>query len=212
MSLLSEDSKNNKFKENNKINSNPNKENLTLLPYYFKSNSTSEDPSFPLLNLEERNTSNGGWISEKNCKYPQKIIAKFNKLVDIKQINIIINETKIPKTIQFINCIELEGDLSNRKNKYKYEIIGFIELSSNVETNYKSREFRKIFINIHNTNRIKVLINENYENSFNTYNQVGIVSLEFFGNISNNENEEQNIKALKIKKENHKKLKLFKII
>ena len=222
MSLLNEESKNNQLKENNKIQLNSNNENLILLPYYFKSNSTSEEPSFPLLNLEERNTSNGGWISEKNCKYPQKIIAKFNKLVDIKQINIIINETKIPTAIQFINCIELEKNVSNNKNKYRYENIGYIELSSNVETNYKSREFRKILLNINNTNRIKILIHENYKNSFNKYNQVGIVLLEFYGNIVNENNindkiekrkfsEEQNNKMLKIRKENYKKLKLFKI-
>ena len=217
MSLLNEESKNNQLKENNKQRPNSNNENLILLPYYFKSNSTSEEPSFPLLNLEERNTSNGGWISEKNCKYPQKIIAKFNKLVDVKQINIIINETKIPTAIQFINCIELEENLSNNKNKYRYENIGYIELSSNVETNYKSREFRKILLNIYNTNRIKILIHENYKNSFNKYNQVGIVSLEFYGNIVNENNindkigEEPKNKMLKIRKENYKKLKLYKI-
>ena len=217
MSLLNEESKNNQLKENNKKRPNSNNENLILLPYYFKSNSTSEEPSFPLLNLEERNTSNGGWISEKNCKYPQKIIAKFNKLVDVKQINIIINETKIPTAIQFINCIELEENLSNNKNKYRYENIGYIELSSNVETNYKSREFRKILLNIYNTNRIKILIHENYKNSFNKYNQVGIVSLEFYGNIVNENNindkigEEPKNKMLKIRKENYKKLKLYKI-
>jgi len=221
MSSLNEESKNNQFKENNKEKSNLNHENLILLPYYFKSNSTSEDPSFPLLNLEERNTSNGGWVSEKNCKYPQKIIAKFNKLVDVKQINIIINETKIPTAIQFINCIELEENASNNKNKYRYENIGYIELSSNIESNYKSREFRKILLNIYNTNRIKILIHENYKNSFNKYNQVGIVSLEFYGNIiSNNNNkiiekrkfnEGQNNKMLKIRKEDYKKLRLFKI-
>ena len=222
MSLLNEESKNNKLKDNNKIQSNSNNENLILLPFYLKSNSTSEEPSFPLLNLEERNSSNGGWISEKNCKYPQKIIAKFNKLVDVKQINIIVNETKIPTVIQFINCIELEGNLLNNKNKYRYENIGYIELSSNVETDYKSREFRKILLNIYKTNRIKILIHENYKNSFNKYNQVGIVSLEFYGNIVNENNindknekrkfnEEQNNKILKIGKEKYKKLKLFKI-
>ena len=178
-------SKNNKFKENNNNSKSSNLENVSLLPYYFKSNSTSEDPSFPLHNLEERNISNGGWISEKNCVYPQKIIAKFDKYVNIREIYLIINETKIPKIIQFINCIEQEESSLNTKNKYKYENIGFIELSPNVETNYKSREFRKIILNVNNTNRIKILIHENYQNSFNTYNQVGIVSLEFYGNINN---------------------------
>ena len=58
---------------------------------------------------------------------------------------------------------------------------------SEVETNYKSREFRKIQINVYNTNRLKLLLYENYQNSFNKFNQVGIVSLEFYGNIEKKE-------------------------
>ena len=163
--------------------------NIVLLPYYFKKNSTSEDPSFPLTNLEEKNISNGGWISQQNCTYPQKIIAKFDKYVDVKQINILINEKKIPTMIKLINCIQLEENESNTKDKYRYEDIGYIKLSSNEDTDYSSREFRKIKVNVYNTNRIKILIYENYENPFNSYNQVGIVLLEFFGYIINNENE-----------------------
>ena len=129
--------------------------NIVLLPYYFKKNSTLEDPSFPLKNLEEKNISNGGWISQQNCTYPQKIIAKFDKYVDIKQINILINEKKIPTMIKFINCIQLEDSESNTKGKYRYEDIGYIKLSSNEDTEYSSREFRKIKVNVYNTNRIK---------------------------------------------------------
>ena len=169
-------------------------QNIVLLPYYFKKNSTSEDPSFPLTNLEEKNISNGGWISQQNCTYPQKIIAKFDKYVNVKQINILINEKKIPTMIKLINCIQLEENESNTKDKYRYEDIGYIKLSSNEDTDYSSREFRKIKVNVYNTNRIKILIYENYENPFNSYNQVGIVLLEFYGYIINNENESKNAK------------------
>lgn len=174
--------------------------NIVLLPYYFKKNSTLEDPSFPLKNLEEKNISNGGWISQQNCTYPQKIIAKFDKYVDIKQINILINEKKIPTMIKFINCIQLEDNELNTKDKYRYEDIGYIKLSSNEDTDYSSREFRKIKVNVYNTNRIKILIYENYKNPFNSYNQVGIVLLEFYGYIINNENES---KIAKLNEENY---------
>ena len=174
--------------------------NIVLLPYYFKKNSTSEDPSFPLTNLEEKNISNGGWISQQNCTYPQKIIAKFDKYVNVKQINILINEKKIPTMIKLINCIQLEENESNTKDKYRYEDIGYIKLSSNEDTDYSSREFRKIKVNVYNTNRIKILIYENYENPFNSYNQVGIVLLEFYGYIINNEN---GSKIAKLNEENY---------
>ena len=149
--------------------------NYKSLHFKTKKNCVSQDPLFPISNLE-RNNQNNGWVSEKFCSYPQKIIIKFDDYVNIKQINIIINETKIPKKIQFINCIRISENSNINRNEYKYENIGFIKLSSNEGSNYKSREMRKIPINIYNANRIKLLIYDNYNNIFNPYNQVVIFS------------------------------------
>ena len=176
------------------LKSHNNLDNTVLLPYHFKKQSTSEDPSFPLSNLEKRDISNGGWISKKSCKYPQKLIVKFERFVNIRQINLLINESKIPTKIQFINCIQIKEtetdneNSSHHKGKYHYENIGFVTLSSKDDNNYKNREFREIRLDINNTKRIKLLIYENYKNSENNYNQVGIVSLEFFGTVIENEN------------------------
>jgi hypothetical protein len=85
-----------------------------------------------------------------------------------------------------------------------YENIGFIKLSSNAENNYKSRELRKIYINV-NSEYLKLKIHKNYDNNLNMFCQVGIVSLEFLGtkkdikkkifiedNNNNNENKKMN--------------------
>ena len=157
---------------------------LISLPFDIKKRGISQDPLYPITNLKERNNFNNGWLSQKLCTYPQKMIIKFKKYVNIKQIDIVVNENKISKIIQFINCIKVSNSSIN-KNEYKYQIIGYIKLSDNVDTNYQSRESRKVFININNTNRVKLLIHDNYQNPFNTQNQVGIVSLEFFGNYVN---------------------------
>ena len=157
---------------------------LISLPFDIKKSCTSQDPLYPITNLKERNNFNDGWVSQKFCTYPQKMIIKFEKYVNIKQINIIVNENKIPEIIQFINCIKV-SESSINKNEYKYQNIGYIKLSDNADTNYQSRESRKVLLNINNTNRVKLLIHENYQNPFNTQNQVGIVSLEFIGNYVN---------------------------
>ena len=176
------------------LKSSVNEEKIILLPYHFKKQITSEDPLFPLNNLALNNIANGGWISQKSCKYPQKLIVKFEKSVNIRKINIIVNESKIPTKIQFINCIqekESENDnenTSHNKGKFYYENIGFIAFSSNDDNVFQNRESREIRIDINNTKRIKLLVYENYKNSYNTYNQVGIVSLEFLGSINEHEN------------------------
>ena len=158
--------------------------NLIPLPFDIKKSCTSQDPLYPITNLKERNNSNNGWVSQELCCYPQKIIIKFEKYVNIKQINLVVNETKIPKIIQFINCIKISENSILNKNEYKYQNIGHIKLSDNVDNNYQSRESRKVLLNINRTNRVKLLIHENYQNLFNTQNQVGIVSLEFIGNYA----------------------------
>ena len=173
------------------------KGDLISLPFDIKKSCTSQDPLYPITNLKERNNSNNGWVSQKLCSYPQKIIIKFEKYVNIKQINLVINETKIPKIIQFINCIKISENSILNKNEYKYQNIGYIKLSENVDTNYQSRESRKVLLNINRTNRVKLLIHENYQNSFNSLNQVGIVSLEFIGNYVN-EDESNNNEIYKI--------------
>ena len=185
-----------------KIEPKKNTDKIIPLLYYFQNNITSQDPLYPLSNLLNKNNKTG-WISNRFCTYPQEIIIEFHSFVNIKQINILINESKIPTIIEFINCTYLppenknknsnanEGELSSkrRKNKkieYQFKNIGFIKLSSNVETNYKARELRKIYINIL-TKKIKLIIHRNYSNTLNTFCQVGIVNLNFFGYILNDE-------------------------
>ena len=171
-------------------------------------NFTSQDQYHPinfLLLKDKKNQS--GWISNRFCIYPQEILIKFPQIVNLRQINILVNESKIPKMIEFINCIPLNKKnnyfINNNKNLKKVssgfllQNIGFIKLSSNVESNYKARELRKIYINI-NTEYLKLKIHRNYLNNLNMFCQVGIVSLEFFGieNIKSEilkENEKYNV-------------------
>ena len=160
------------------------KKEVPLL-YYFKNNVTSQDPLYPLNNLLNK-FSRKGWVSNRFCMYPQEIIVEFHSYVNIKQINILINETKIPTIIEIVNCVMIPNDnnlgYGNSRISYQYKNIGFIKLSSNIETYFKARELRKIYVDIL-TKRIKLIIHKNYSNIMNTFCQVGIVSLDFFGYI-----------------------------
>ena len=154
-------------------------------------NFSSQDPFHPInfLLLKNKNNKNG-WISSRYCIYPQEILIQFPQMVNIRQINILIHENKIPKMIELINCIPVGEKtkfiIDNNNNskiipsEFVYQNIGFINLSSNIESQYKARELRKIYINI-NTEYIKLKIHNNYQNDLNVFCQVGIVSLDFFG-------------------------------
>ena len=201
--IISHDKNNNKDEE----------KKLVPLLFYFQNNITSQDPSFPLNNLLNKENK-VGWISNRFCTYPQEINIEFHSFVNIRQINILINETKIPTVIEFVNCIYMprknrinnDGVLSSKRNiryEYQYRNIGCIKLSSNVESNYKARELRKIYVNLL-TRKIKLIVHRNYYNSVNTFCQVGIVNLKFFGYILNDDNykNKYNETSNDIKKEN----------
>ena len=193
---MSEEQEKNQKKENEK---NKIEEPLVNLLYSFKKNITSQDPFYPLNNLITKNNIYG-WQSSRFCTYPQEIIIEFFTYVNIKQINILIHEKKIPSVIEFVNC--LPKNLNNQNNNsarnnniyYKNKKIGFIRLSQNTESNYKSRELRKIHVDIF-TKRLKLILHKNYSNAYNIFCQVGIVSLNFLGYIlpeEKDDNEENN--------------------
>ena len=192
------------------------KNRIIPLEYNFV-NFTSQDPSHPINSLLNNNNNNnnnsqGGWVSNRYCTYPQEIFIQFPTMVNIRQINILINECKIPKMIEIINCIpigEKNKFIINNNNiskiipsKFMYENIGFIKLSTNVESNYKARELRKIYINI-NTEYIKLKIHNNYPNTLNMFCQVGIVSLNFLGTKKEIKKKEKNIISQNNNKENN---------
>ena len=100
----------------------PKKKNDKIIPllYYFQNNITSQDPLYPLSNLLNKNNKTG-WISNRFCTYPQEIIIEFHSFVNIKQINILINESKIPTIIEFINCTYLPPENKTRNTNTNEE-------------------------------------------------------------------------------------------
>ena len=167
------------------------KNRVTPLDYNFISFS-SQDPYHPINSLIKalNPKNNDGWVSNRYCTYPQEFMIKFPNEVNIRQINILINESKIPKKIELINCIPIgkrnkflmNGDknINLIPSDFMYENIGFINFSSNAENKYQLRELRKIYINI-NSEYLKFKIHRNHNNNLNIFCQVGIVALDIFG-------------------------------
>ena len=157
---------------------NPNDTNILLK--YRLIDASSEDASHPLYELI-RGQKGPGWISSRYCEYPQTITIQFIQPVNIKQINICIHEKNIPTQIRFFayNPSNTDEIIKNYKN-LPYTYAGFIKMDSNTRSNYKLREFRKIYIDI-TCLYLKLELGKNYVNRYNIFNQVGLMSLDFFG-------------------------------
>ena len=180
MSLLNETKKNSN--ENEKSSK---EDHMISLLYSFKRNITSQDPFYPLSNLLSKNNTYG-WQSSRFCSYPQEIVVDFHSYVNIKLINLLMHEKKIPTIIEFVNCIpKMIGEKNKYNNNniyYANKTIGYIKLSSNEETKFKARELRKVHVDIF-TKRLKLILHKNYSNSFNLFCQVGIISMNFLGYV-----------------------------
>lgn len=151
------------------------------LPFKILS-STSEDTDHPLFELT-KGSKGKGWSSARFCMFPQEIIISFQIPVHITQVNVLINEKKIPSSIDFFTYYHI-NEFSVPKNKIphfsEYDKIGFVKPSNNAKSNYKAREFKKIYIDTKSL-FFKLQLHQNYQNKFNFFNQVSLCSIEFFG-------------------------------
>ena len=146
---------------------------------------TSEDPEHPLYSIIS-DEKKEGWCSSPFCKYPQEIIIQLNKPSKLSQINLTLHQSKIPTKIDLYYFFPDPKKEKNKKenfdlNNIPFLKLGFITPSSNQKTNFKAREFQKIKIN-QNVYFIKFVLHKNHINLENKYNQVSIISVEFFGN------------------------------
>ena len=152
------------------------------------------------------------WISERFCQFPQKIIIKFPHLVYLYQINILSNSKKISRRLQFYSYYpdELDSDINYKEKDIPFTRIGFVNLRDNKANNYSVRELKKIFIKT-KCLYLKIELEKNYINEFNKFQQVGLSTIECFGDYldnnikilpkKNNEKEKINSNAEKILKE-----------
>ena len=183
------------------------KNRISSLDYNFISFS-SQDPKHHVNSIKSNLTGQlgEGWLSNRYCAYPQEILIKFPTEVNIRQLNILINESKIPKKIELINCIPvgkknkilINGDKNIKliPSEFMYENIGYINFSSNAENKYKLRELRKIYINV-NSEYLKFRIYQNHNNDLNIFCQVGIIALNICGQKLERKQKKRKISPLK---------------
>ena len=174
-----------------------------LLLNYSVIGSSSEDEDHPLYSLISPE-KNEGWCSVPFCKYPQEIILQLNNPSKLSQINITLHENKIPSKIEFYYYYPKQKNSDEEEEKFDYNNIpfdkmGYIIPKTNEINNFKAREFKKIKIS-QNVLYIKLVLYKNYINLENKYNQVAIISINFFGFELENNNLKEYINLIKNEK------------
>ena len=152
---------------------------LSVLKYRVIGAST-EDPEHPLFSILSQSPTEG-WASVRFSSYPQEILIQFPNPIRLRQLNLLLHQHRIPSKIDIFHFFpKCYDDFHKDYNSLTYEKIGYVVPSNNMKSNYRSRELKKIFLNA-NCLYLKLVFHKCYINIYNTFNQVGLISLSCLG-------------------------------
>ncbi|XP_057656102.1 centrosomal protein of 104 kDa [Diorhabda carinulata] len=141
---------------------------------------TSEDAKYRYAELNTHGPIIKGWQSEKNCQYPQEIILKLDTRCEMSKIQILSHQFMIPSKVElFLNNddIDIIKDVAN----INWEYLGYITLSTNESTEFKSRELKSASVPKKNVTFLKINLLNNHFNCLNEYNQVSLIAINILG-------------------------------
>ncbi|XP_067005297.2 centrosomal protein of 104 kDa [Anabrus simplex] len=124
-----------------------------------------------------------GWQSAKGCSYPQELILQLHSPATIQRIQVLAHQYLIPEKLelwagsQATDPAEPQGASSNTH----FEYLGFITLSDNQSTGFKSRELKSVTVPSVAARYLKLRLHRNHPNALNVHNQVGLIAINVLG-------------------------------
>jgi centrosomal protein CEP104 len=108
---------------------------------------SGEDPEYPVTQLLSTNPQNRGWQSPKFGEFPQEIIIQFNNIAKLTQMQFLVHEHKIPKSISLFYYMPEGPDVltSNLKlTNIHFRSLGEVDFGDNENTDFKARELKSL--------------------------------------------------------------------
>ncbi|OQR82026.1 hypothetical protein THRCLA_11199 [Thraustotheca clavata] len=141
---------------------------------------SGEDPSGPVALLNEHDHAGTGYLTPKNCEYPQELAIELESIARVTQIQVLSHQCYIATKIELY--LSLDG--------ITYQRLGFLSLKSNKESQYTARELKTVHIDAV-TRYIKFKMHQCYINEKNLYSQVGIVAININGDVQDDEQQQE---------------------
>lgn len=141
---------------------------------------TSWEDGYHPKSMEEMHPFVTGWKSERYCPYPQQFVVCLRSKARIRKIQLLSHEYMIASKIElFVGRGSVQGQVNSLLN-IQYTRLGYVSLSANDATNYKSREMKSINIDAEGQ-YLKLVLHTNHVNQLNLYNQVSVLALNILG-------------------------------
>ncbi|XP_022908235.1 centrosomal protein of 104 kDa [Onthophagus taurus] len=141
---------------------------------------TDEDPKYKSSELNIHSPTVKGWQSSKNCDFPQEIVVQLEKRCALDKVQILAHQYLIPSKIELFSSNEDTNTVSDINN-VSWEYLGYITLSDNQSTGFKSRELKSANVPKCIASFVKLKLHKNHKNSYNINNQVSLIAINLLG-------------------------------
>lgn len=148
---------------------------------------SSEDDAYPCSNLQTQIRSSSGWQSHKHCEYPQEMGFFFDGQVNLNVIRVLSHESKISSCVDVFvadaTAAELHKGVCVPYEEAVFTRLGHVRFLPNEE--FSARELKTVGIK-RNCVYLKLLFSCPFTNSYNLFNQVGMIGIAAHGNVLRN--------------------------
>ncbi|KAK9872526.1 hypothetical protein WA026_017991 [Henosepilachna vigintioctopunctata] len=143
---------------------------------------TSEETKYRAAELNTHGPTVKGWQSGKNCEYPQEIILQLSKRCSLRKLQLLAHQYLIPSRVELYSSDENLDTVNNETiHNINWEYLGYITLSDNQSTSFRSRELKYANVPVCDANFVKLRLGKYHPNSHNNNNQVSLIAVNILG-------------------------------
>ncbi|CAH1965536.1 unnamed protein product [Acanthoscelides obtectus] len=141
---------------------------------------TSEESKYKSTELNIHAPIVKGWQSVKDCEYPQEIILQLEKRCILSKVQLLAHQFLIPSKVELFVNNEDTNTVEDVANLC-WDYLGYITLSTNESTGFKSRELKSANVPKTEVTYVKINLHNNHVNVHNVFKQVSIIAVNILG-------------------------------
>ncbi|KAK0170867.1 hypothetical protein PV328_008662 [Microctonus aethiopoides] len=137
---------------------------------------SSEEDRHSSLELNIHGPTVRGWQSARRCGYPQELILRLHGPAKLTRIQVLAHQYLIPEKLEIWTTQEDNASVTT-----SFNYLGYITLSDNESTLYKSRELKSVALPETEALSIKLRLHKPHRNAHNIHEQVGLIAINVMG-------------------------------
>ncbi|CAD1475959.1 unnamed protein product, partial [Heterotrigona itama] len=126
-----------------------------------------EEDRHSSLELNVHGPTVRGWQSSRKCTYPQELILRLHGPTKLTRIQVLAHQYLIPEKLEIWTSREENASVTT-----EFSYLGYITLSDNASTMYKSRELKSVALPETEAVSLKLRLHKPHSNAHNVYQQL----------------------------------------